>query len=195
MALVTQPDEPTDEELMALLERRDVRALEMIYDRHHRLALAVAYRVVGDMQSAEDIVQETFLAAWRQAATYRPERGRVRAWLLSIVRNRAIDRLRRGRSAGQTTELDPTLVDERAPDALQLAEQNVQRERIRQALAGLSSEQRETVELAYYGGLTHSEIAERVGLPLGTVKGRMRLAMEKLRLSLGDLAPETGGTR
>lgn len=184
----------SDEELMALLQRRDLGALEALYDRHHRIALALAYRVVGDFEAAEDVVQETFLSAWRQSSTYHRDRGRVRAWLLSIARHRAIDRIRRARPPGQLTELDPSVVDPRATDVLEAAEASVRRDRIVQALMTLSDEQRQAVELAYYGGLTHKEISEQTGLPLGTVKGRMRQAMDKLRLALADLAPDEGGT-
>jgi len=178
---------------MALLQKRDLGAFETLYDRHHRIALALAYRVVGDFEAAEDIVQETFLAAWRQSETYHHARGRVRSWLLSIARHRAIDRLRRTRPPGQLAELDTSVVDPRATDVLDAAEESARRDRIVQALTALSDEQRQTVELAYYGGLTHKEISERTSLPLGTVKGRMRLAMEKLRLALADLGPDEGG--
>jgi RNA polymerase sigma-70 factor, ECF subfamily len=180
---------------MALLQGRELAALEALYDRHHRIVLALAYRVLGDVGSAEDVVQETFLSAWRHSDSYRPERGRARSWLLSIARHRAIDRVRRSRARGEVAELDPSAVDPNAADVLQAAEANDRRERILRALATLSSEQRQAVELAYYGGLTHLEISQRTGLPLGTVKGRLRLAMEKLRLALADLAPEIGGAR
>lgn len=191
---MTRLAECSDEDLVAMLQRRELGAIEELYDRHHRLALALAYRVVGDRESAEDVVQETFLAAWRQASTYQPERGRARAWLLSIARHRAIDRIRRSRGAGDVAELDESMVDERAPDAFQLTDQNFRRERMRSALATLPSEQREVVEMAFYGGLTHTEIADQIGAPLGTVKGRLRLAMDKLRSTLADLRQEIGGT-
>jgi len=183
----------SDEDLMALLQRRDLQALEALYDRHHRLALALAYRVVGDRDSAEEVVQETFLAAWRQSASYRPDRGGARGWLLSIARHRAIDRLRKARGLGQVAELDESLVDHRSPDLTQLVHEGSLRERVAEALASLPIEQREAIELAFYGGLTHTEISEQTGVPLGTVKGRVRLALEKLRLTLADLATEMGG--
>lgn len=183
----------SDESLMTLLQRKDLGALEALYDRHHRLALALAYRVLGDLGAAEEVVQETFLAAWRQAASYQPERGRARAWLLSIVRHRSIDRVRRSRSSDAVAQLDESILDERTPDVWQLAEQNVQREQILQALTALPREQREAIELAFYRGLTHRQISELTGLPLGTVKGRMRLGMEKLRLALADLGNGSGG--
>jgi RNA polymerase sigma-70 factor (ECF subfamily) len=170
MLLVTRLADRSDEELMVLLQGQELDALDVLYDRHHRLALALAHRVLGDRDSAEEVVQEAYLAAWRQAATYREDRGNARTWLLSIVRHRAIDRARRARDVSSLSDLDDSLVDQHAPEVW-----------------------REAVELAYYGGLTHQEIAERTGVPLGTVKGRTRLAMGKLRTALADLAPETGG--
>ena len=158
-----------------------VSALEALYDRHHLLALGLAFRVLGDRESAEEVVQEMFLSVWRQASTFRPERGRAREWLLSIARHRASGRARRG-DGGSTR-----------PRGLGASGRQERRERVVSALAGLPPEQREAVELAYYGGLTHQEFAARIGMPLGTVKGRMRLAMEKLRLGLAELAPERGG--
>lgn len=193
MLLVTRLADRSDKELMVLLQRHELDALDVLYERHHRLALALAHRVLGDRDSAEEVVQEAYLAAWRQAMTYREDRGNARTWLLSIVRHRAIDRARRTRNVSSLSELDDSLVDQRAPEVWQVASLNLQREQIVRALATLPREQREAVELAYYGGLTHQEIAERTGVPLGTVKGRTRLAMEKLRTALADLAPETGG--
>ena len=185
--------ESSDETLMTMLQQKELAALEALYDRHHRLVLALAHRVLGDRETAEDIVQETFLTAWRQAAVYSQERGRVRGWLLSIARNRAIDRLRRTRNVRQIDEVSDSLVDQRSANLEEAIDEKARRERLRQALAVLSADQREAVELAYYGGLTHQEISQRTGAPLGTVKGRMRLAMEKLRLALADLAPEVAG--
>jgi RNA polymerase sigma-70 factor (ECF subfamily) len=182
--------ECNDDELMPLLQRNDLGALETLYERHHRLALALARRVVGDQEAAEEVVQESFLAAWQRSATYRPERGRARDWLLSIVRHRAIDRIRRGPRPGQMTELDDTLVDRRTPEPWWEVDQRLRREGVLEVMERLPPAQREAIELAYYGGLTQQEIAERVGVPLGTVKGRMRLAMEKLRLGLAKLAPD-----
>ena len=185
--------ESSDETLMTMLQQKELAALEALYDRHHRLVLALAFRVLADRETAEDIVQETFLTAWRQAAVYSQERGRVRGWLLSIARNRAIDRLRRTRNVRQIDEVSDSLVDQRSANLEEAIDEKARRERLRQALAVLSADQREAVELAYYGGLTHQEISQRTGAPLGTVKGRMRLAMEKLRLALADLAPEVAG--
>ena len=191
---MTPLPERSDEELMALLQRNVSEALGDLYDRHHRLVLTLAYRIVGDRAAAEEVVQEAFLSVWRQARTYRSERGGVRTWLLSIARHRAIDRIRRVPKPGQVAALDDALIDRRLPEVWEQADENVRRDRVRQVLETLPSEQREVVELAYYGGLTQQEIAERMAVPLGTVKGRTRLAMDKLRLALADLTPELGGS-
>ena len=158
---------PTDEQLLAAMGRRESGALEVLYDRHHRLALGLARRMLGEVEAAEDVVQEVFLAVWRQAERYRPERGAVKTWLLAMVHHRAIDRLRRRTTSGLTAELSE--------------------EQIVAALAMLPVEQRDTIELAYFGGKSQSEIAALLGVPLGTIKGRTRLALEKLR-GLGHIA-------
>jgi RNA polymerase sigma-70 factor (ECF subfamily) len=191
---VTPSPERSDEELMVLLQRNVAEALGDLYDRHHRLVLALAYRILGDRATAEEVVQETFLSVWQQARTYRYERGGARTWLLSIARHRAIDRLRRAPKPGQVAELDDTLIDWRLPEVWEQVDAKVRQRRVRQVLETLPPEQREVVELAYYGGLSQQQIAERMTTPLGTVKGRTRLAMEKLRLALADLMPEAGGT-
>ena len=179
----------SDRELLEQLQKSGVGALEELYARHHGLALAVAFRVLGDRGDAEEVVQETFLAVWRRSATYRADRGGVRGWILSIVRHRAIDRIRRARGAAPVAFLDETWPD-RGASVFSDVNREVERERIVEAVATLPAEQREALELAYYGGLTQQEIATLVGVPLGTVKGRIRLAMEKLRTSLADLAGE-----
>jgi RNA polymerase sigma-70 factor, ECF subfamily len=177
-----------DEDLMQLAHEGEVRAFEMIFDRHAGAAFSLAYRMCGRQAMAEDIVQESFLSVWRAGARYERERGGVRAWLLSVVHNRAIDAFRRGaakdardvRDEGITERLaSPDLTDaevERRDDARQ----------IRRALAELPDDQRQVIELAYFGGFTHSQIASMLELPAGTVKGRMRLGLAKLRVALGD---------
>ncbi len=173
---------------MQLAHEGEVRAFEMIFDRHAGAAFSLAYRMCGRQAMAEDIVQESFLSVWRAGARYERERGGVRAWLLSVVHNRAIDAFRRGaakdardvRDEGITERLaSPELTDaevERRDDARQ----------IRRALAELPDDQRQVIELAYFGGFTHSQIASMLELPAGTVKGRMRLGLAKLRVALGD---------
>ncbi len=181
----------SDETLIQGFERNDIPALEEFYDRHHRLALAVAYRVLGDRQMAEDVVQEAFLAVWRQADTFRPDRGGGRLWFLSIVRHRAID-VTRGRAfARERLSLDEMYFEPRDPDVWQQVSHRLDRERIREALDDLPAEQRDAITLSYFGGFTHQEISIRMEVPLGTVKGRMRLAMQKLRSLLADI--DTGG--
>ena len=184
----------SDEELLAQLQQGKLQALELLYDRYQRLLLALAYRVVGDQQVAEEVVQEVFLGVWRRSATYQPGRGKVRQWLLSIARNRAIDRLRGNLKPSQTAELDESLTDPSAPEAWEYVDQSVQRERVRAELATLPAEQREVIELAYYGGLTLQQISDQTQVPLGTIKSRTRLAMDKLRQALRDLAEGNGGS-
>ncbi len=151
----------SDEELLAQLQQGELPALEALYDRYHRLLLALAYRVVGDQQVAEEVVQEVFLAVWRRSATYQPGRAKVRQWLVSIVRNRAIDRVRGNLKASQTAELDESLTDPNAREAWEYVDQSVQRERVRTELATLPAAQREVIELAYYGGLTLKQISDQ----------------------------------
>ena len=191
--MTLRPDR-SDEELLAQLQQGKLQALEVLYDRYHRLLLALAYRVIGDQQVAEEVVQEVFLAVWRRSATYRPARGKVRQWLLSISRNRAIDRVRGNLKPSQTVELDESLTDLSAPEAWEYVDQSVQRERVRAELATLPAEQREVIELAYYGGLTLQQISDQTQVPLGTIKSRTRLAMDKLRQALRDLAEGSGGS-
>lgn len=187
--------EPSDEAVLARIAAGDSAALGELYDRYARIAIAVAYRVLGEHGAAEDVVQEAFLAVWRRVESFDASRGNVRSWLLTIVRNGAVDR-RRGRHARalQDATLDDVAFrlatnDEETFDAVA---SSVEAERVREALATLPPDQREAIELAYFGGLTHQEIAQRTGAPLGTIKGRMRLGLHKLRSSLGDLLPPDG---
>jgi RNA polymerase sigma-70 factor (ECF subfamily) len=172
-----------DEVLVDRLIRKDADALDALYARYGRLAFALAYRVLGSPEGAEDVVQEAFLAIWRNAATYQRSRGAARGWLLTVVRNRAIDSLRareaRPKVGASLDEIGPLAAkdDDPAEDALR----RVEAAAVRQALTTLPPEQRETVELAFFAGLTYPEVAARTGAPLGTVKSRMRLALERLR--------------
>jgi len=179
-----------DEELMELVQDGEVRAFELIFDRHASSAFSLAYRMCGRSAMAEDIVQEAFLSLWRSAAAYDAARGGVRAWILSIVRNRAIDAFRREGAKAATSVGDEGLA-ERLP-ALELTDREVERRddarQVRDALKGLPPDQRQVIELAYFGGFTHTQIAEMLKLPAGTVKGRMRLGLSKLRFALGDAA-------
>jgi len=178
-----------DEELMIFVQEGNSGALEVLYDRHGGPAYSLAHRIVGDAQAAEDVTQEAFLSVWRTSAGYDAARGSVRSWLLQIVRNRAIDSLRRSASRGGRLDLD----DEGLVEAQEAPEQTdaeaSRRERARQvrgALRDLPRDQVQVIGLAYFGGFTHSEIAELLGMPLGTVKGRMRLGLQKVRANLGE---------
>jgi RNA polymerase sigma-70 factor (ECF subfamily) len=174
----------TDEVLAARMQHGDSRAFELLYDRHAARALRVARALVGDRELAEEVVQEAFLSVWRNAGRYDPRLGSFRAWALSVVRYRAIDLLRvRRKEAGDQFVGDDeffTLPDEKA-DTEAAAVQRLEMVRIRRQLAQLPRPQRELIVLAYFGGLSHSELATQLSLPLGTVKGRMRLALAKLR--------------
>jgi len=175
-------DQNVDAAILRQIAERDPRGVELLYDRYGGVAFALAYRLLGERGSAEDVVQEAFLNVWRQGATYDTRRGTVRTWLLTIVHHRAIDQMRSARSkAGADTVIDDALPLPAKEDTWTEVVQNLEHERIRLAMATLPPEQRQVVDLAYYGGFTHTEIAQRVGIPLGTVKGRMRLALDKLR--------------
>jgi RNA polymerase sigma-70 factor, ECF subfamily len=186
------PGNDAEADLLGAIGRGDPDALGLLYDRYGRLALAVAYRVLGDYHAAEDAVQDAFLAVWRRVDSFDRRRGAVRGWLLTIVRNAAVDR-RRGRHAHsrQDAPLDDEAFRLATEDEATFAvvASSVEARRVREALAGLPAEQREAIELAYFGGLTHQEIAERTGAALGTVKGRLRLGLHKLRAALADLIP------
>lgn len=174
----------SDLDVARALAAADVDALALVYDRYGTLAYSVAVRILGDSRLAEDIVQEAFLKLWNNAATFDASRGSLRTWLLTSVRNRAIDQLR-GRGAHERREIDLETVEslaapEGASDPWHEVSAALERDAVRDALARLPVEQRQAVELAFYGGYTYREIAEISRVPLSTVKGRMRLALEKL---------------
>jgi RNA polymerase sigma-70 factor (ECF subfamily) len=164
----------------------DVGALDHLYERYGAMAYSIALRITGEPASAEDVVQEAFIGAWRNAPRYAAERGSVRAWILSIVHHRAIDAVRRRRAATALPEADAPLPQVLTlPDAWAEVEARLDGAAVRAALAALPETQREAIELAYFGGLTQVEIAARTGVPLGTVKSRLRLALVALRVELG----------
>ena len=167
---------------MSLMEGGDAEAFAALYDRHIRAAYSLCYRMMGDRQAAEDLTQDAFLKVWRSASGYRSERGSVRTWILSIAHNRGIDQLRSMASRRRTQDR----VEQSAPrsqpsEAFAETWRNRQREQIREALNTLPPEQLKILELAYFSGYTHVEISNLLDLPLGTVKGRMRLALKKIR--------------
>jgi RNA polymerase sigma-70 factor (ECF subfamily) len=179
-----------DEELMQLVRRGHADAFEVVYDRHADAAFSLAYRMCGQRALAEDVVQESFLALWRSGGRYDRNRGSVRTWILGIVHNRGIDALRR-RAVRERGRVSDEGIEERiaAPEhtELEVARRAEARE-IRDALQQLPDEQSRVIELAYFGGLTHMEIASMLDTPIGTVKGRMRLGLAKMRMALGDPA-------
>jgi RNA polymerase sigma-70 factor (ECF subfamily) len=171
-----------DEELVSLVERGDAEAFAMLYDRHARPAYSLAYRMMGEKQAAEDLLQDALLKVWRGAGSYRPERGSARTWILSIVHNRGIDQLRSLASRRRTQErVEASAPRVQPSEAFSEAWRNSQREQVREALGALPPEQLKTLELAYFSGYTHAEISEILGVPLGTVKGRMRLGLKKVK--------------
>ena len=173
---------------MPLVERREPAAFEIVFDRHGGAAYSLAYRIVGDRARAEDSTQEAFLSLWRSGARYDRARGSVRTWLLGIVRNRAIDLLRRDVLEAPRLAFEEEMT-ERGSSREETDEEALRRDAARQvrgALKELPADQLRVVELAYFGGMTHSQIAEMLGMPLGTVKGRMRLGLEKIRTQLAE---------
>jgi RNA polymerase sigma-70 factor (ECF subfamily) len=178
-----------DEDLMTLVEAREADAFAVLYDRHGGAAYSLAHRIVGDPAVAEDVTQEAFLSVWRSGARFDAARGSVRAWTLGIVRNRAIDALRRAAGSAPKLDLDDDAVLESQAAGELTDSEAIRREtarRVRGVLRELPREQSEVIKLAYFGGFSHSEIAEMLGMPLGTVKGRMRLGLEKIRLTLAE---------
>lgn len=175
-----------DDELLQLIAIRHEPALGVLYDRYIRLTYAIALRITGDRQTAEEVVQDTFQNIWQTAGSFRSGMGSSAAWLLSIARHRAIDATRSKRERARSREqlLDPTLPISDGALPEQEVEQRLQREQIRMALGALPPNQRRAIELAYYGGLSRSEIAESLGEPLGTVKTRLRLGLLKLQALL-----------
>jgi len=177
-----------DEELMPLIGEKDPEAFEVFYDRHGGAAYSLAYRIVGERAAAEDVTQEAFISIWRSGARYDQARGSVRSWTLSIVRNRAIDALRSKAGRAPKLTFDDEAILEQRPSGDLTDDEALRREtahEVRGALGELPGEQSKVIQLAYFGGFSHSEIAEMLGVPLGTVKGRMRLGLEKIR---GELA-------
>ena len=170
-----------DEDLISLAES-DPQAFALLYDRHSRVAYALAYRMMGDRMAAEDLVQEVFLQVWRAAGSYRAARGSLRTWILTIVRNRSIDQLRAKASRRRTQEkIEASAPRSQPSEDFTEAWRNSMRDWVHQALKALPPEQSKILELAYFSGYTHVEIARLLNIPPGTVKGRMRLGLKKVR--------------
>ena len=173
---------------MELVSDGEARAFEIIFDRHSGPAFSLAYRMCGRRSMAEDVVQEAFLSLWRGGGRYERRRGSVRNWVLGVVHKRAIDAFRRGVVREGRNVSDEGLA-EQLPAAERTEIEVARRDeasQVRGELGKLPAEQRQVIELAYFGGFTHTQIADMLGMPLGTVKGRMRLALEKMRDGLGE---------
>src|SRR5919112_5293690 len=171
-----------DEDLISLVEADDADAFATLYERHSHAAFSLAYRMMGEKQAAEDLAQDAFLKLWRSATSFRPERGSVRTWILSIVHNRGIDQLRSQASRRRTQEkIEASAPRSQPSEAFAETWRNSQREQVREALGTLPPEQLKILELAYFSGYTHVQISELVDVPLGTIKGRRRLGLKKMR--------------
>ena len=179
------PAEHDDAELVRRIAQEDKEALRVLYDRYGTIVFGMTYRLLGDRQFAEECTQDVFVAVWRNAASYASERGRVTSWLLTIARNRAVDLARR-RSARPADPYAEVWQSDESPDSADLAVAADHSRRVAAALAELPAPQREALTLAYFEELSHDEISVRLGLPLGTVKGRIRLALDRMR----GLAPK-----
>ena len=179
----------SDEALVALVARGDEDALAELYDRVGRIAYGLALRVLRDERHAEDAVQEAFLQVWRSAATFRAERAKASTWILTLVHRRAVDLVRREerRQADPLTDDSAAVAPEETDEAAWL---RFERERVQAALKQLPDMQREALELAYYGGFSQSELADRLGVPLGTIKSRMFAGLARLRELLDDSTQE-----
>jgi RNA polymerase sigma-70 factor (ECF subfamily) len=171
-----------DEDLISLVGDGDAQAFALLYDRHSRAAYSLAYRMMSGRQAAEDLAQDAFLKVWRATTSYWAERGSVRTWILSIVHNQGIDQLRSQATRRRTQDkVEASALKYEPSEAFSETWRNSQRDQAREALNSLPQEQLKILELAYFSGYTHVEIAELQDLPLGTVKGRMRLGLKKLR--------------
>ena len=184
-ARVPSPVDDQDRDVLSRVATGQLDALEELYDRYKTMAYSIALRITADPSVAEDVVQEAFLGAWRNAARYAQGRGSVKTWLLAIVHHRAVDAVRRRRPTTDLPEREETPpASLTVPDVWAEVAGRLDRDEVRAALGSISEVQRETLELAYFGGLTQQEIAARTGTPLGTVKSRMRLGLLAMRQGL-----------
>ena len=174
---------------MRFVQGGDASAFEALYDRHSAAAFSLAYRIAGNRSAAEDIVQEAFLSVWRSSVRYTPARGNLRSWLLSVVHNRAIDFLRRSLVHDRRCSQVEGIEEREAPELTDVeAVRRDEAKTVRATMERLPADQLRVIELAYFGGFTQTEIAAMLDMPLGTVKGRMRLALDKMRDGLGAAA-------
>ena len=182
--------ELTDEQLISAICKGEEFAMEVLYVRYHRYVYALAYRILHDPVTSEDIVQDAFLSIWRKALSYQAQNGSVQSWIQAIVRNKAIDKIRA--SAHRDYQWTPLQTDNEPdppseqPDVWEQAWQSEQHRIIREVMEQIPNEQRMVIGLAYFGGLTHAEISEQYHIPLGTVKGRMRLGLQKMKSLLAE---------
>ena len=182
---VASSTDDADRDVLARVSNGELDALQELYDRYRTMAYSIALRITADASLAEDVVQDAFLGAWRNAARYVEGRGSVKTWLLAIVHHRAIDAIRRRRPTTELPDLElppPAALTE--PDVWMEVAAGIDAELVQRALAELSDVQREAIELAYFGGLTQQEIAAQTDTPLGTVKSRMRLGLLAMRRSI-----------
>ena len=177
-----------DEDVMQLVRRGDARAFEVSYERHSAAAFSLAYRMMGTRAGAEDVTQDAFVSLWRSGARYERARGSVRTWVLGIVHHRAIDALRRA-TVHERRRAGDEGIEERFEARERTEAEAARREEagtVRGALSSLPADQSQVIELAYFGGFTHTEIADMLDAPVGTVKGRMRLGLKKMKAQLGE---------
>ena len=181
-------EELTDESLLQLIQLGDETALGVLYDRHGSVAYSLAYRILGDVHAAEDAVQEAFINIWRRAGSFTANRGAARTWIMAVVHHRSIDLGRRRRGiTPRELPLETTQLPEDSHDTWSDVSNSLDRDFLSKCLEQIPENQREAIQLAYFEGYTQREIAELKGIPLGTVKGRIRIGMAKLRGLLLEL--------
>lgn len=177
---------PSEENIAAMLADGAPAGIEALYDAYGTLVYTIALRILSDAHAAEDVVQECFLSVWRNTEAYQAGRGSLKAWVCGIARNRAIDRLRKSRNQRFDIPIDGAVDQPAVADTWAEVAAELNRQEIREALESLPPDQRHTIEMAYYGGFSQTEISEAMGVPLGTVKGRARLALRRLRGELSE---------
>ena len=185
-----------DRDLIERVSGGDHRAFSELYRRYSASAFGLARRILGDQTMAEEVLQEVFLSLWRRAGAFDPARGSLRSWLFAQIHHRSVDVVRREEAERRRsrTTIDLEASDEDVENVIEESWLTSRRENVRSALAGLSPAQRQVIELAYYGGLTQTQVADAMGVPLGTVKSRTLAAMRRLRQLLGGQAVEDGWT-